>query len=153
MRTKFEGENRTQYSGPESNPDFYLSRIPDLGSRISDLGSRISGPGSRILKQQQKRGVKKISCHIFFCSHKFYKLKIIFFWKCWKKILARIGIIELFAQEFVTNLSKIWVQNPGSGKKTYSRSRSKGQKGTESGIRIRNTGLKILFPSTRSDFT
>jgi hypothetical protein len=24
--------------------------------------------------------------------------------------------IELFAQEFVTNLSKIWVQDPGSGK-------------------------------------
>jgi hypothetical protein len=38
------------------DPDFYPSRIPDLGSRIQ--------------KQQQKRGVKKICCHTFFCSHK-----------------------------------------------------------------------------------
>jgi hypothetical protein len=35
------------------------------GSRILDLGSRIQ-------KQQQKRGVKKISC-----SNKFYKIEII----------------------------------------------------------------------------
>jgi hypothetical protein len=34
------------------DPDFYPSRIPDLGSRIQ--------------KQQQKRGVKKICCHTFF---------------------------------------------------------------------------------------
>ncbi len=42
------------------DPDFYLSRIPDLGSRI------------RI--QLQKRGVKKICCHTFFYSHKFNKI-------------------------------------------------------------------------------
>ena len=46
-------------------PDFYPSRISD--------------PGFRIQKQQQKRGVKKICCHIFFCSHKFHKLNIILF--------------------------------------------------------------------------
>jgi hypothetical protein len=46
------------------------------GSRIlifTHSGSRISDPGSRIQKQQQKRGVKKISCQTFFCSHKFKK--------------------------------------------------------------------------------
>jgi hypothetical protein len=32
-------------------------------------------PGSRIQKQHQKRGVKKISCHTFFCNHKFHKIK------------------------------------------------------------------------------
>jgi hypothetical protein len=29
------------------DPDFYPSRIPDLGSRIPDLGSRIPDPGSK----------------------------------------------------------------------------------------------------------
>ena len=38
------------------DPDFYPSRIPDLGSRIQ--------------KQQQKREVKKIRCQTFLCSHK-----------------------------------------------------------------------------------
>jgi hypothetical protein len=42
------------------DPDFYPFRILD--------------PGSRIQKQQQKRGVKKISCQTFFCSHKFHKI-------------------------------------------------------------------------------
>jgi len=50
-------------------------------------------------------------------------------------------IIELFTQKIVNELSKIWVWDPGSGnrypEKTYSGSR--GQKGTESRIRIRNT--------------
>ncbi len=47
--------------------------------RIRDVypGSRIlifTHSGSRIQKQQQNRGVKKISCHNFFCSHKFHKI-------------------------------------------------------------------------------
>jgi hypothetical protein len=41
------------------DPDFYPSRIPDLGSRMQ--------------KQQQKRGVKKNCCQTLFCSHKFHK--------------------------------------------------------------------------------
>jgi hypothetical protein len=32
-------------------------------------------PGSRIQKQHQKRGVKKISCHTFYCSHKYHKIE------------------------------------------------------------------------------
>ncbi len=46
------------------------------GSRIlffTHPGSRISVPGSN--KQQQKRGVKKISFHTFLCSHKFHKIE------------------------------------------------------------------------------
>ncbi len=47
-----------------------------------------------------------------------------------KKIWANIQrIIELFTQKIVTKLSKIWVWDPGS----------RGQKGTGSRIRIRNT--------------
>ncbi len=51
-------------------------KISVLRNRDVYPGSRIliiSDPGSRIQKQQQKKGVKKISCQIFFCSHKFHK--------------------------------------------------------------------------------
>ncbi len=59
-----------------------------------------------------------------------------------KKIWANFQrIIELFTQKIVTKLSKIWVWDPGSEvrdpEKTHSGSR--GQKGTGSRIRIRNT--------------
>jgi ribosomal protein L19 len=64
-----------------------------------------------------------------------------------KKIWANFQrIIELFTQKFVTKLSKIWVWDPGSEiRKNLFRipdPRSRGQKGTGSRIRIRNTGLK-----------
>jgi hypothetical protein len=41
----------------------------------------------------------------------------------------------LFTQKFVIKLSKIWVWDPGSGKKIYSGSRIQGQIGTGSRIR------------------
>jgi hypothetical protein len=40
------------------DPDFYPSRIPDLGSKNSN----------------KSEGWKKIWCHTFFCSHNFTKL-------------------------------------------------------------------------------
>jgi hypothetical protein len=52
------------------------------GSRIlifTHPGSRISDPGS---KNSNKRGVKKICSHTFFCSHKLTKLNIILYLKC-----------------------------------------------------------------------
>ncbi len=113
------------------DPDFYPSRIPDLGSRIQ--------------KQQQKRGVKKkLVCHNFLCSNKFHKIAHYFsFDVLKKKSWANFQrIIELFSQKIVNMLSKIWIWDPGSEirdpEKTYSGSR--GQKGTGSWIRIRNTG-------------
>jgi hypothetical protein len=68
-----------------------LSRIPDLGSRIQN--------------QQQKRGVKKIYCPTFFCSHKYHKIENYFIFEvAKKKIWANLQrIIELF----VIKLSKI----------------------------------------------
>ena len=54
------------------------------GSRILIFihpGSQIPDLGSWIQKQQQKRGVKKISCHTFHLT----KLKIILFLKRWRK--------------------------------------------------------------------
>jgi hypothetical protein len=64
-------------------------------SSVADPGclSRIQDPdflpildlGSRIQKQQQKRGVKKICCHTFFCSHKFYIIDNYFIFEILKK--------------------------------------------------------------------
>ncbi len=102
------------------DPDFYLSRIPDLGSRIK--------------KQQKNRGVKKKFCHTFLCSHKFHKIEhYISFEVLKKKIWANFQrIIELFTQKIVAKLSKIWVRDPGSEirdpEKTYSGSRIQGSK-------------------------
>ncbi len=54
------------------DPDFYPSRIPDLGSRIQ--------------KQQEKRGVKKKFVVItFYVATNFTKLQIILVLKCWRK--------------------------------------------------------------------
>jgi hypothetical protein len=54
------------------DPDFYPSRIPDLGSRIQ--------------KQVQKRGVKKKSfVKHFFVATNFPKCKIILFFNCSRK--------------------------------------------------------------------
>jgi hypothetical protein len=108
------------------DPDFYPSWISDPRSPISDPRSRISDPGSRIQKQQQKRGVKKICCHTFLCTHKFHKIEHFFSFEVLEKNLwANIQrIIELFTQKIVTKLSKIWVWDSGFGirdpEKTYS---------------------------------
>jgi hypothetical protein len=52
------------------DPDFYPSRIPDLGTRIQ--------------KQQQKRWVKKkFFVTTFYVAKNFTKLKIISILKCW----------------------------------------------------------------------
>jgi hypothetical protein len=115
------------------DPDFYPSRIPDPGSRISD-------PGSRIQKQQQKREVKKISCHTFLCSQKCHKILNYFSFEVLKKkIWANFQrIIELFTKKIVKKLLKIWSWDPGSEirdpEKTYSGSRIQGSKSTQSRI-------------------
>jgi hypothetical protein len=91
------------------DPDFYPSRIPDLGFRIQ--------------KQQQNRGVeKKISSHTFLCSHKFHKIENYFSFEVLKKkVWANFQrIFKLFTPKIVTKLSKIWVWDP---EKTYSGSR------------------------------
>jgi hypothetical protein len=63
-----------------------------------------------------------------------------------KKIWANFQrIIELFAQKIFTKLSKVWVWDPGSGKKPIPDPGSRGQKGTGSRIRIRNTDYLLLI--------
>ena len=84
------------------DPDFYPSRIPDLGSRIQ--------------KQQQMTGVKNFFCQTNFCSHKFHKTEYFYiFDKLNKKNWPNFPrIIEVFTQKIVTKPSKIWVWDPGS---------------------------------------
>ncbi len=82
-------------------PGSWFLPILDPGSRISDPRSRISDPRSRIQRQQQKREVKKISCHSFLCSHIFHKIVNYFSFEVLKKkIWANFQrIIELFTKK------------------------------------------------------
>jgi hypothetical protein len=66
------------------DPDFFTRP----GSLIPDLRSRIQ-------KQQQKRGVKKICCHIFFCRQKFPKLNYFIFEMPRKKVWASFLTINV----------------------------------------------------------
>ncbi len=98
------------------DPDFYPSRVPDLGSK----------------NRNKREGWKKTSCHTFFCSHKFHKIENYFIFEMLKKKIWAIfrRIIELFTQKIVTKLSKIggWdsgseirkkpIPDPGSGSAT-----------------------------------
>ncbi len=114
---------------------FYPYRILDLGSRIQ--------------KQQQKRGVKKICCHTFFCSHKFPKIENYFIFEMVKnKMWANYQrIIELFTQKLSLSSQKYGFGIRDPEKKPIPDPGSRGQKGTGSRIRIRNTGFtKSLDP-------
>ncbi len=112
------------------DPDFSPSRIPDPGSQNSNKRERW----------------KKISCHTFLCSPKFHKIVNFFSFEVLKKkIWANFQkIIELFTKKIFKKLLKIWSWDPGSGirKKPIPDPGSRGQKGTGSRIRIRNTGTK-----------
>ncbi len=97
-------------------------------------GSRIlifTHPGSRVQKQQQKRGVKKIWCHTFLCSHKFHKIVHYFSFEALKKkIWANFQrIIELFLPKKLSLLSShkygFGIRDP---EKTYSGSLIQGSK-------------------------
>ncbi len=99
------------------DPDFYPFMIPDLGSRIQ--------------KQQQKRGVKKIWCHSFLCSHKFHKIENNFSFEVLKKKIWPYfqRIIELIPKKLSLSSQKygFGIRDPRSGK-TYSGSRIEGSK-------------------------
>jgi hypothetical protein len=80
--------------------DFNILQCSGSGMLIPDPESRflpIPDRGSRIQKQQQKRGVKKFSCHTFLCSHKFHKIENYFSFEVLKKkIWANFQRIILF---------------------------------------------------------
>ncbi len=77
-----------------------------MTTSVADLGCLswiqiFTHPGSRIQNQQQKRGVKKISCHTFSCSHKFHKIVNNFIFEMLKKkIWANFQrLTEFFTQK------------------------------------------------------
>jgi hypothetical protein len=101
---------------PDPDPDFYPSRIPDLGSRIPDPKTAMKDIGK-----------KNLLSYLFFGVINFTKLNYFIFKMLKKKIWANFQrIIELFTQKIVSKLSKIWVwdpgseiQDPGSGKNLF----------------------------------
>jgi hypothetical protein len=118
------------------DPDFCPSRIPDPKTATNE------------------RGDKKFFCHTFLCSYKFHKIENYFSFEVLrKKIWANFQrILELFTPKIVSKFSKIWVWDPGSEirdpgcwirKKPIPDPGSRGQKGTGSRIRIRNTEIDI----------
>jgi hypothetical protein len=113
-----------------ADPDFYPSRIPDLGSRIPDP------------KTATKERGEKISCHTFLCSHKFNKIVIYFSFEVLKKkIWANFQrIIELFTKKNWQKALKNMVlgsgiRDPGSVKNLFRipDSGSRGQKAPDPG--------------------
>jgi hypothetical protein len=91
--------------------------------------------------------LSRILCHSFFCSLKLHKNENYVSFELLKK---KIGpkfkrIVEYFTKKIVTKLLKIWVWDPGSGKKPIPDPGSRYQKGTGSRIRIRNTAHSSLL--------
>ncbi len=60
-------------------PDFYLSRIPNLGSRIPDP--------TKAAKEEEE----KTSCLTFFVATFFTKLKVILFLNMYRKIVRNMA--------------------------------------------------------------
>jgi hypothetical protein len=104
MREKFGVGNSVADLGCLSwipDPDLYTSRIPDTKTATKERG-------------------EKNSCHIFFCGHKFHKIKNYFIFEMLKKFRPTFKeFIQIFTQKIVTKLSKIWVWDPGSGKNLF----------------------------------
>jgi hypothetical protein len=108
------------------DPGSWFLPIPDPGSRIPDPKTAT-----------KERGEKKLpgSCHTFLCSHKFQKIILVF--KCWRK---KFGPIFKEYRTFYPKNCQKGLKNMvlGSGIRDPG---SRGQKGTGSRIRIRNTAL------------
>ncbi len=132
---------------------FVLSDLtPDVRSYpVLRYPSRIPDPKTAT----KQRGEKKLDVKPFYVATKFNKIVNYFsFEVVKKKIWANFQrIIELFTKKIVKKLFKIWSWHPGSGirdpgsgirKKPIPDPGSRGQKGTGSRIRIRNTGKKWL---------
>ncbi len=106
------------------------------GSRIlifTHLGSRISDPGSK--NNIKREGWKILLSYLLLWPQISQNWKLFYFWNAEEKNLSWANfqkIIELFTQQIVTKLSKLWVRDPGSEirdpEKAYSGSRILGSK-------------------------
>jgi hypothetical protein len=113
MREKFGVGNSVADPGCLSripDPDLYPSRIPDPKTATKERG-------------------EKNSCHVFFCSHKFHKIKNYFIFEMLKKTFRPI-FKELY--KFLNNKLSLSFQRYGFGirvlGKTYSGSQIQGSK-------------------------
>jgi hypothetical protein len=130
---------RDVYPGSRiSHPGSWILIFTHPGSRIPDLGSRILDP-----KTASKKMGKKICCHTLYCSHKFHKIRNEFIFKMLKKKIGPIykELKNFLPKKLSLRSVKFGFFDLGSGirKKTIPDPRSRGQKGTGSRIRIRNT--------------
>ncbi len=129
-------------------------RIYGAVLRIRDVypGSRISDPGSK--NSNKREGWKKFFCHNFLCSQKFHKIANYFSFEVLKKKIwanfQRIIEPELFTQKFFNKLSKNMGLGSGIRKKPIPDAGSRGQKGTGSRIRIRNTAMEDQIRAVKS---
>ncbi len=126
-------------------PGSWFLPIPDPGSRIPDLGSRILDPTAAT----KERGERKLDVKPFYVATKFNKIVNYFSFEVLKKkFWANFQrIIELFTKKMVKKLFKIWSWDPGSGKNPFRilDPGSRCQKGTGSGIRIRDPDPQNWF--------
>ncbi len=117
------------------DPDFYPSRIPDLGSRI---------------QKQQRQGWKIFFCQTIFCSHKFRKTQYYFIFYMLKK-----KIWPNFPSFYPKNCHQA-LNNMGLGseirdpEKTYSGSRIQGSKRHRSRILDPGSGSATLLETLSS---
>ena len=106
------------------DPDFLP--IPDPRFRISDPGSKNSN---------KREGWKKICCTFILKPQISQNCKLFHFINVEEKNLANFKkILDFFTQKIVTKVSRIWVRDPGSGKKPVPNPGSRGEKGTGSRI-------------------
>ncbi len=120
------------------DPYFYFLLIPDPGSNNSN----------------KREGWKKIFCHTFLCCHKFHKIEHYFSFEVLKKkIWANFKKLQNFLPKKLSPSSQKYgfgIRDPRSGIGFFRipNPGSRGQKGTGSRIRIRNTNgsHRFCFP-------
>ncbi len=139
--------------GPQMVLVYQLNQCGGSGMFIPDPGSwflPIPDPGSQIQKQQQKTGVEKKIFKPFFVATNFTKLNIILFLICWIKKFGIIfkELLKFLPKKLSPSPQKYWfgIRDPRSRKNLFRipDPGSRGQKGTGSRIRIRNTGLDAI---------
>jgi hypothetical protein len=121
------------------DPDFFPSRIPDIGSWIPDIESWIRDPKTAT----KERGGKKFVVIPFFVSTNFTKFKIILFWNAEENNLGQFSKnYRIFYPKFFSPSS----QKYGFGIQVQGSKRHR-IPDPVSGIRIRNTAKIAVYLS------
>ncbi len=108
-------------------------------------GMFIQDPGTN---KRSKRGVNFFLCLIFFCGHKFYKLKIIYFWTGKEKIWpSRQRIIILCTEKLSLSSQKygLRIRDPRSRKNIFRIPDTGVKKAPDPGSGFAKTGQVIIL--------